>query len=81
MREAPKDDLFVLFFFEVTDFKAVEGNSINEERNAAYQQGLLLLLLGTVAVLIIFAAISFVVVTLWRKVSFKLIQLLQSAHF
>ena len=74
MREAPKDDLFVLFFLGVTDFKAVEGNSINEERNAAHQQGLLLLLLGTVAVLIIFAAITFVVVTLWRKVSFKLIQ-------
>ena len=57
----------------MTDFKAVKGSSSAEERSAAYQPGLLLLLAGAAAVTILFAAVACVAVTLRCQASFTLI--------
>ena len=56
----------------MTDFKAVKGSSSAEERSAAYQPGLLLLLAGAAAVTILFAAVTCVAFTLRRQASFTL---------
>ena len=56
------------------NFKAVKGSSSGEERSAAYQPGLLLLLAGAAAVTVLFAAITCVAYTLQHQASFKLTQ-------